>query len=87
MMGMTIRKLHKELEELIKAGHRRKPVCVDKQSFYHQLESDGATILDIKEVALQWIATFNEGDEGFVINKDGSERGETVCVISGGWKE
>lgn len=40
MMGMTIGKLHKELEKLIKEGHARKP-----------------------------------------------ERGETVCVISGGCKE
>jgi hypothetical protein len=86
MMGMTIGKLHKELEELIKAGHRRKPVCVDKQSFYHPLESDGATILDIKEVSMQWVATLDDDGE-FAMNKDGTERGKTVLVISGGWKE
>ena len=86
-MVITIGKLHKELEKLIKEGHARKPVCVDKRSFHHPLEDDGATILDIKKVSIQWIATLNDEDGGFVINKDGTERGESVCVISGGWKE
>lgn len=85
-MGMTIGKLHKELEKLIKAGHARRPVSVDKRSFYHPLESDGATILDIKEVSMQWVATLDD-DGGFAMNKDGTERGKTVLVISGGWKE
>ena len=42
---MTIGRLHKLLGKMVEQGHARKPVCADKGTFFHPLESDGITIL------------------------------------------
>jgi hypothetical protein len=42
---VTIAKLHKQLTKLIEAGQGRLEVCIDKSTFLHPLEGDGAVIL------------------------------------------
>ena len=37
-MTMTVSGLHKQLSELIAAGHGRKPVCINKRTFNRQKE-------------------------------------------------
>ena len=44
---MTIIKLHKILSKAIAEGHGRKLVCVNKLTFTHALEEDGACILPV----------------------------------------
>lgn len=46
-MTMTVSRLHKQLSELIAAGHGRKPVCINKRTFNHQLERDGVVIMPV----------------------------------------
>lgn len=83
---MTVSRLHKILGEMIKNGCGRRPVCIDKSSFYHPLERDGVLILDVTEANPDtiWIAD----DDGFkATNKDGSEKTKKVFVLGGGYKE
>ena len=82
-MSMTVSKLHRLLEVLIAAGHGRKPVCVNKRSFSHPLEEDGAVILDVAHIGTpQWIGMVDD-DGGAKWNKDGTEAGRHVVIISG----
>lgn len=82
-MAMTVQRLHKMLGTLIEQGHGRKPVCVDKGTFRHPLEEDGATILDVVECAgPKWIAMADD-DGGPKFNQDGTESGKRVVVLSG----
>lgn len=83
-MSMTVATLHKRLSALIDAGHGRKPVLVDKPSFTHPCEQDGTTILEISSVdGPKWIPICDD-DGGTKWNKDGTESGKTVIVLSGG---
>lgn len=50
-MTMTVSGLHKQLSELIAAGHGRKPVCINKRTFNHRMEEDGAVILPVESVS------------------------------------
>ena len=50
-MTMTVPGLHKQLSELIAAGHGRKPVCINKRTFNHRMEEDGAVILPVESVS------------------------------------
>lgn len=83
-MSMTVKALHKKLGELVTAGHGRKPVCVNKDSFYSPLEDDGAVIIGVESVSgPKWIG--NIDDDGFTKwNKDGSESGRSTVVLEGG---
>jgi hypothetical protein len=82
-MTMTVSKLHKLLGDLVAAGHGRKPVLVNKASFTNPLEEDGVVILPIATVSgPRWIGT-SDDDGGTKWNKDGSESGQTVIVLSG----
>ncbi len=83
MATMTVAKLHKLLGALIDEGQGRRPVCVSKTSFYHPLENDGATILDVTEATAESI-TMADDDGGDATNKDGSERLRKVFVLGGG---
>jgi len=49
MAAMTVARLHKMLGQLIEEGQGRRPVVMNKASFYHPLESDGVVILDVTE--------------------------------------
>lgn len=83
-MTMTVAKLHRLLGEIVERGHGRKPVCIDKSTFHHPLEGDGALILGVESVeGPRWI--YNCDDEGGVKeNADGSESGRMTVVLKGG---
>lgn len=83
MATMTVAKLHKLLGKMVEDGQGRRPVCVNKDSFYHPLESDGVSILDVTEAAADTI-TIADDDGWTATNKDGSERFRKVFVIGGG---
>ena len=82
-MAMTVARLHKLLGEMIDAGQGRRPVCVNKASFYHPLEHDGAVILDVTSATAETI-TMADDDGWTATNKDGSEKTRKVFVIGGG---
>lgn len=84
MATMTVAKLHKILCELVESGQGRRPVCVNKESFYHPCESDGVVILDVTEATADTIIMADD-DGGTAINKDGTEKMRKVFVIGGGY--
>ena len=79
---MTANRLHKLLSKLIAEGHGRSKICIDKETFWHALESDGAVILDVVSVRPQWVP-LTDDDGGAAYNKDGTERGSDCIVLSG----
>lgn len=82
-MAITVARLHKELQRLIDSGHGRKPVCIDKRSFSHPLEQDGAVIFDIDDVLGPMFIGMAD-DDGFTKwNKDGTESGRRVVLLKG----
>lgn len=82
MPTITVARLHKLLGEMVSDGMGRRPVCVDKSSFCHPLEKDGAVILDVTECRLEAITMVD--DDGYPrINKDGTENTRTVIVLGG----
>ena len=82
-MTMTVAALHKQLGALIEAGHGRKPVAVNKRTFYDPLEQDGAVILHVHGVeGPRWIGTVDE-DGGQKWNKDGTEAGKRLVILYG----
>ena len=83
MATMTVARLHKMLGELVADGQGRRPVCVNKASFYHPLEGDGVWILDVTEAKADTI-TMADDDGWTATNKDGSEKTRKVFVIGGG---
>lgn len=83
MATMTVAKLHKLLGEMLDAGNGRRPVCVNKASFFHPLESDGVAILDVTEAKAETI-TMADDDGWTATNKDGSEKTRKVFVLGGG---
>lgn len=85
-MGMTVSGLHKLLGDLINAGHGRKIACINKDSFRHALESDGAVILEVEAVSVRWIGNIDD-DGGQKMNKNGTESGRMYAIISGGHEE
>lgn len=82
MGTITVGKLHKFLGDLIAKGHARKPVCVDKATFWNPLEADGATILGVEKGRFMWIPHIDD-DGGTKVNKDGSESGRACLVLRG----
>lgn len=82
-MSYTVARLHKELGALIAQGHGRKPVQIDKATFRHALEDEGATIMPIEIIdGPKWIP-MADPDGGTKWNADGSESGRTVVVLKG----
>lgn len=82
-MAMTVARLHKMLGKLIEDGQGRRPMCVNKGSFYHPLEAYGATILEVTDATPKTICVAD--DDGWTaINKDGSEKLRKVVVLGGG---
>lgn len=82
-MTFTVARLHKELGKLIEQGHGRKPVQVNKQSFHHPLEEDGAVILDIESIEGPTWVYMADDDGGTKFNKDGTESGKRVVILKG----
>lgn len=86
-MSMTVKALHNQLGKLIKDGHGRKPVCVNKTSFHHVLEEDGAVIFDIDDIRGPIFVYMTDDDGGTKFNKDGSESGRYTVILDGGYRE
>lgn len=80
---MTLNKFIKVLIEIRDNGNGHKPVFVDKKSFSHALESDGAYIIGLEDANVRWV-NFLDDDGGIKFNKDGSESGRNIVVLSGG---
>lgn len=79
---MTVKKLHELLGKLIEQGHARKPVRVDKPTFYSPLEDDGAVVLDVHRVDLQSVPNIND-DGGVKQCSDGRESLMSTVVLGG----
>lgn len=79
---MNVNSLHKALTTLIEMGHGHKPVAINKDTFRHPLEGDGCLVLPVEHVEIDWILQLDD-DGGTAMNKDGSERGKSVVVLSG----
>jgi len=62
-MSMTIGRLHKLLGRMIEHGHARKKVCINKESFQHPLEGDGAVILEVETAQIESYPMLD--DDGF----------------------
>lgn len=82
-MSMTVGRLHRFLGAMVKAGHARKPVAVNKSTFSHPLEQDGVAVLNVEKAELDWIPQ-SDDDGGTKVNKDGTEHGKWNVVLSGG---
>jgi len=81
---MNVSQLHKQLGALVAQGHGRKPVCINKASFNHPLEEDGAVILKVQTVTGPRFITMTDDDGGTKFNKDGTESGSYTVVLEGG---
>lgn len=80
---MNVQQLHQALGVLVAQGHGRKPVCVNKNTFRHPLEGDGAVILGVKAVkGPEWIQ-MTDDDGGPKVNADGSESGRYTVILEG----
>ncbi len=86
-MTMTVSRLHKQLTDLIAAGHGRKPVCINKRTFNHRMEEDGAVILPVESVSGPEFIGTTDDDGGMKFNRDGTEAGRYTVVLSGGEEE
>ena len=86
-MTMTVFRQHKQLSELIAAGHGRKPVCINKRTFNHRMEEDGAVILPVESVSGPEFIGTTDDDGGMEFNRDGTEAGRYTVVLSGGEEE
>jgi hypothetical protein len=82
-MRYTIARLHKELGNLIDAGHGRKIVHINKDSFQHNLESNGCVIMEVVGLGIQNVPVIDD-DGGTKWNRDGGEASMTVLVLAGG---
>ena len=79
---MTIGKLNEITTEMVKNGRSRISVCIDKSTFSHPLEEDGAVIMDVGSAEIQTIPLM-DGDGFTEFRKDGSEKLKTKFVLSG----
>ena len=83
---MTINRLHKILSALIADGQGRRGVCIDKRTFRHPLEEDGAVILDVKKAETAHHGIVDD-DGGTKLLYDGREAGRVSLVLSGDYEE
>ena len=59
-MTLTVATLHRQLGELVKRGHGRKHVCIDKGTF----NLDGALILGVESISgVLFVKTADEGEQ------------------------
>lgn len=80
---VTVNQLYKQLGDLIKDGEGRRRVCVAKDSFHHNCETDGVTILEVAGLQVEMVHN-SDDDGGTKVNKDGSESYSRLCVLYGG---
>lgn len=79
---MTINALYKQLSELVKQGHGRKTVCVDKGTFTHPLEDDGELILEVMAAQIARVDMLDE-DGNYKELADGTISKRTFLVLRG----
>lgn len=79
---MTINKLLKLCEVAIAAGHGRAKVCVEKPTFTHPLEGDGAVILDAYHAAVESVVQMDD-DGGTKTDSRGRECYRMCFVLHG----
>lgn len=77
---MTVNKLHKILGELIRKGHGRKKVAVDKPSFWDGNET--FTICDVNSIEPIFVG-LSDGDGFQEFDSRGGDRGSIHVVLSG----
>lgn len=82
---MTINQLHKITAKLIEQGSGRRGVSVDKASFTHPLESDGAMILSVESAAAQ-VVEMSDDDGGTKTLANGRVVTVPLLVLSGNEK-
>ncbi len=80
--GITIEQLYKQLGEFVARGDGRKRVCIAKETFTHNLESDGCTILYVHDCRMKTI-NLVDGDGGTKVNSKGQECYTTVAILFG----
>lgn len=83
---MTVARLHKQLSQMVENGQGWMKVCVNKPSFSHPLEGDGAVILNVQSADHEWIPLCDD-DGGIATRADGTERGSMRFVLDGGHRE
>lgn len=79
---MTIKRLHKILGEMIDEGQGRLVVVVDKPTYTHPLEQDGAVLLRVHRVESQTHQNIDD-DGGTKWRKNGTASTATMCVLIG----
>ena len=79
---MQIRKLHRLLSELIDGGHGHKEVMINKNTFSHPLESDGAVIMPIESIYLDWYELM-DGDGFTEVDSRGCEKVKLSLIMDG----
>lgn len=82
-MAMTVSRLHKQLSELIAAGHGRKPVCINKRTFKNRLEDEGVVIMPVARVSGPVFIPTSDDDGGSQLNRDGTEAGRQTVILFG----
>lgn len=79
---MTVNKLLKLLQSAADRGLGRCPVCIDKPTFTHPLESDGAIILDVSGVRDESVQMLND-DGGITHGPRDTERYRYSIILHG----
>lgn len=79
---LTVGRLHAILGGMVSAGHARKRVHVDKDTYTHNLECDGAVVLGVYRCEIQVLGNIDD-DGGMKFRKDGTESISTLVVLSG----
>lgn len=79
---MTVNQLHKILIKLIANGEGRLGVHVSKETFTHNCEDDGVTILKVEKCITRRVLYWNNDTDSYE-NADGSERTKRVVILVG----
>jgi hypothetical protein len=79
---ITLNKLHKEIGKAIEQGWGYRYVYVNKKTFSHPLESDGAVILPVENAEIESFPMID--DDGFSkTRKDGTEIDRIGLILTG----
>lgn len=79
---MTINQLHAITEKLIQQGCGRRKVTIDKSTFSHPLEGDGAVILDVASADFECVPIL-DADGYAERTKSGAEKIMMTLVMVG----
>lgn len=82
MKTMTVARLHKILSKAIADGCGRLPVCVNKETFTHNLEMDGCVVLPVNVAIIQSVVQIDD-DGGTKVDSKGRECYRRNMVLMG----